>query len=124
MRHDKKIKNELVERAESVKQDYIDIVDVYIKDLNLARSIEGIMRAKQRLLFFLMSALPTTSHNCYFCIENACMYPICSFCKYAKHHGGKCTEKYSDFFKMRTAKQELLNVIRKDYYKGEKYNET
>lgn len=123
MRHNKKIKNELVERAKSVKQEYIDIVDVYIKDLNLARSIEGIMRAKQRLLFFLTSALPTTSHHCYFCIESTNTFPICSFCKYAKYHGGKCTEKYSDFFKMRKAKQELLNIIRIDYYKGEKYNE-
>ena len=96
------------------------IFDRYVRQLNLARSVEGIMRAKQRFLVDLSCALPTDSGDCYFCVlqKNSCWG-----CEYSGHHGKCMDNNLSDFSKLRIAKQELINVLRNAYYKGEKYKE-
>lgn len=120
MRHDLETKRKLMVNIGETKQIYIRIFDKYIKELNLARSAEGIMKAKQKFLVDLSCALPTNSGDCYFCL----LYSVnCNLCEYVKHHGRCCYNSNSDFAKLRLAKQELIDVLRKSYYKGEKYNE-
>ena len=121
MRHDSRIKKKLVVGIKEAKQTYIEIFNEYIKELNLARSVEGIMKAKQRFLVDLSCALPTDSSDCYFCVM---LQVECRNCEYAKYHGRCVDNTSSDFAKLRLAKQGLINVLRNDYYKGEKYNET
>lgn len=123
MRHNPKLKKELVIDAKEKKQDYIEIFDEYIKKLGSARSVEGIMRAKMHFLLSLLYTLPTDSGSCYFCLLNAITgdpYVDCSFCEYAKVHGC-CQDHKSDWSKLREAKQKLMAIIRNKYYKGEKY---
>ena len=124
MRHNREIKNKLVANAEVLKQEYAEAVDDYVKDLSLARSVEGIMLAKKQfLLRFVADLIPIYSDSCYFCIMQKVKFAQdggCDGCEYAKYHG-YCLYESSDYAKLRRAKQRLTVIILNKYYKGERY---
>jgi hypothetical protein len=123
MRTDPKIKKKLMIDAKEGRQKYIEVFDVYIKELDLAKSVEDIMKAKRKLLLDLVHELPTDSGSCYFCLENAIdkdPFVDCNPCKYAKIHK-VCRDLESDWYRLNQAKYRLVSIIRVWYYRGEKY---
>ncbi|GAI26271.1 unnamed protein product, partial [marine sediment metagenome] len=91
--------------------------------LNLSRSVEGIMKAKQKLLINILKNMPLGTSNCYFCLLNSPIlgFDGCKTCQWGKFHGGTCCTPNNDYHKIQDLRLELQGAIEELYYKGEKY---
>ena len=116
---DEEIIDFLVYNAKSISNKILLLFDFVIGEIKKAKSVEWIMKIKKQLLLDLVNYLPLGTNSCYFCL----LHSNCISCEYAKHHK-ICTEKNSDYKKIRNAQDNLYNTIKDNYYRdGEKYEQ-
>ncbi len=109
----KEVQKKLVDDLEAWKARFFEKIDVQLKKIEEADTIEEYVYAKKRLSECIVVSLPIGASACYFCKK----YKCCE-CTYAVYHGN-CYESDSDYRKIVNAQEEMLDAI--DPYVGEIY---
>lgn len=124
MEVNEEIKQKLVKNLKNWLDDTVFWMDHFIQLIESAETVEDIMKFKRDLLTTYIGDLPVSDKYCYFCLlHEREMYSgrDCINCEYAKHHK-MCNDLNSDWRRIIAARNELMNVIDKLYYRGgEKY---
>ena len=119
----KEIKKRLIRNLKVWHEELNDDINFFINKIEEAKDVEDIMRHKKELLITLILRLPLSVTHCYFCIaKSEKVFEGCEKCPYAKFHD-ICSFPFSDYAKITEAQEELLQRIKKLYYKNEKYDE-
>ena len=119
MKVDEGVREELIKNLRDWLDDFNFTMKKIIDSMEKAKSVEEIMKLKKKLLLKAIDMLPIFAEECYFCILCS---SECSICKYKDYHG-VCHNSNSDYMKIIEKRRELMELIEKLYYKGEKYKE-
>ena len=109
----KEVQKKLVDDLEAWKARFFEKINVRLRKIEEADTVEEYVYAKKRLLECIVVSLPIGASACYFCKK----YKCCE-CTYAVYHGN-CYESDSDYRKIVDAQEEMLDAI--DSYAGEIY---
>lgn len=90
------------------------------KKMERARTANGVMQAKKKLLIDILSNVPLHSGACYFCVvKDMIVGENCGTCEYGKKHGVCYTfvdGERSTFSKIDDAITDLRNLINDTYW--------
>jgi len=116
------IRKELVKNLKEWKEELNCHLELYIKEIERAETVEDIMRYKRSLLYIMVKELLLQATVCYFCLlyGQGTEKLDCKKCEYGKLHR-ICFESDSDYYSILKARNELLRKIEFLYYKGEEY---
>jgi len=121
---DKEIVGVMIDNLQGNLENFVDEIKYHIKCLKRARSVEEVMMIKRDILRAWVAYMPLSSGTCYFCIahEKESGRIDCEECEYAKYHG-ICEDKNSSWMKSNNLRWKFSELIHKEYYKGEKYEQ-
>jgi len=119
MKADEKTKEILVKKLKEWLSEVYEKMDICIKEIEIADTVENVMRYKKKLLLDYLCETPLDASTCYFCIDEG---NFCEDCLYAKYHK-PCGEVGSDYYEIKKALRRLITLIDEKYYSGEKYEE-
>jgi len=117
------IRKELVKNLKEWKEELNCHLELYIKEIERAETVEDIMRYKRSLLYIMVRELPLQATTCYFCLlyRNKETGKLdCEKCEYGKIHG-ICFDSDSDYQSISRKRGQLMAKIDFLYFKDDKY---
>jgi len=123
MQVNEEIRKELVKNLKEWQKELNYHIELCIKEIENAKTVEDIMRYKRNLLYICVRELPLQVGVCYFCLlykDKEKNELDCKNCEYGKIHG-ICLEPGSDYQIILKRKKNLLNEIDFSYFNNDKY---
>jgi len=126
MKVDEEIREKLIQSLQAISSTLASNISGYLKEIQVAKTVEEIMRIKRDLLVHWITLLPLEPEDCYFCLlqekkrkEN--LTDPCERCPYSRFHG-VCDSENSDYERICNLLVKLSTEIKRNYYKNEIYS--
>ena len=123
MQINEEIRKELVKNLKEWQKELNYHIELCIKEIENAKTVEDIMRYKRNLLYMYVRELPLQAGTCYFCLlhkDEEKNELDCENCEYGKLHG-ICLELGSDYQKILEKRRQLMAEIEFSYFDNDKY---
>jgi len=123
MQINEEIRKELVKNLKEWQKELNYHIELCIKEIESAKTVEDIMRYKRNLLYICVRELPLQAGVCYFCLlhkDEEKNELDCENCEYGKIHG-ICFEPDSDYQTILKRRNKLLYEIELSYFDDDKY---
>jgi hypothetical protein len=126
MKMKKDTKAKVLKNLKKARAEVDTLFENFIKEIENATTVDKCMELKQYYLEKFVMKMPIYDGTCYFCMLHD---NNCDACEYKKYHGecqtgdesARSKEKLPSWDKICRARNRLCEIIREEYYHGERY---